>query len=164
MARVRERTTHDVKLPASQPFDLGTLQEGGPELEVVPGDKDFRKVAEDAEFMEEILDVRFLSSNNPNDPKLIESMAGTSSPDGKTGHKTTRLGFQRNKVYKVPRFIFEIFAHAKVSTLKQIQDPRNPMEMLNVTEHAFFYPFECVFDPSGKKGEAWREKVLNDPC
>ena len=164
MPRVKVGTTHDVKLPASQPFDMGVLAEGGPELEVVQGDKDIRKLSEDAAFMEEMIDIRFHSSNNTNDPKLVEVAVGTSSPDGKTGKKTTRLGFQRNKVYTVPRFVFEVLAHAKVSALKQIQDPRNPMEMLNVTEHSFFYPFECTRDPSGAKGEMWRERVLNDPC
>jgi hypothetical protein len=142
---------------------MDTLAQGGPEIEVVQGDKDFRKLAEDAAFMEEMIDIRFLSSGDQNAPKLIEGLAGTSSPDGKTGGKTTYMGFQRGTVYTVPRFMFEIFAHAKISTLRQVPDPRNPVEMLQVLEHAFAYPMECVRDPN-PKGAAWREKVLADPC
>ena len=158
-----ERTTHDVKQRPSAPFDMNTLVAGGPEIEVVQGDKDLQKLAADAAFMEELIDIRFLSSGDRNAPKLIEVGVGTSAPDGKTGGKHTRKGFERNKVYSIPRFMFEVLAHAKVSTLRQIPDPRNPMEMLNVVDHAFFYPFEVVHDPN-PKGEAWREKVLADPC
>jgi len=142
---------------------MDVLADGGPEIEVVDGDKDLQKLAEDAAFMEEMIDIRFLASGNVNDPKLVEVMAGTSSPDGKTGKKTTRMGFQRNKVYSVPRFVFEILAHAKISTLRQVANPNGSMEPLQVLEHSFFYPFECVNDPN-QKGEAWREARLNDPC
>ena len=161
--RRAERTTHDVRLKPSVPFDMSTLSQGGPDIEIADGDKDLRKLVEDAQFMEEMIDIRFLSSGNPNDPKLIETAVGTSSPDGKTGRKTTRLGFQRNKVYTVPRFVFEVLAHAKISNLRQIPDPRGGMEPLSVLEHSFFYPFECVRDPN-PKGEAWRQARLDDPC
>ena len=164
MPRV-EKTSHDVRLKPSAPFDMNVLSQGGPEIEVVDGDKDFRKLAEDAAFMEEPVVIRFHSSNNTNDPKLIEVAVGTSSPDGKTGKKTTRFGFMRGKPYVVPRFVVEVLAHAKVSTLRQIPDPQNPHnpEMLNVTEHSFFYPFEVLKDEN-PKGEMWREKVMADPC
>ena len=162
MARI-ERTSYDVNPKPSVPFDMDTLVQGGPEIEVVDGDKDFRALAEDAAFMEEMIDIRFLSSGDVNAPKLVEVGVGTSAPDGKTGGKNTRKGFQRNKVYSIPRFMFEVLAHAKITTLRQIENPRNPMEMLQVLEHSFSYPFECVRDPN-PKGEAWREKVLNDPC
>lgn len=158
-----QKTTYDVPQKASQPFDMGTLVQGGPEIEVIEGDKDFKKLSEDAAFMEEMIDIRFLSTGDINAPKLIEVGVGTAAADGKTGGKMTRKGFQRNKVYRVPRFMFEVLAHAKISTLRQVQDPRNPMEMMQILEHSFSYPFECVNDPN-PKGEAWREKVLNDPC
>ena len=161
MARIR--SSYDVQQKPSTPFNMDALVQGGPEIEVVKGDKDFRKVAEDAAFMEEMIDIRFLGTGDVNAPKMVEVGVGTSSPDGKSGGKNTRKGFVRGKVYTVPRFMFEVLAHAKVTTLKQIQDPHNPMELLNVTEHSFFYPFECVHD-ANPKGEAWREKVLADPC
>lgn len=159
----RTKTSYDVPQKPSVPFDMDALVQGGPDLEVVQGDKDYQKVAEDAAFMEEMIEIRFLGTGDVNAPKMVEVGVGTSAPDGKSGGKSTRRGFMRGKVYTVPRFMFEVLAHAKVSTLKQVQDPRNPMELLNVVEHSFFYPFECVNDPN-PKGEAWREKVLADPC
>lgn len=159
----RKQTTYDVDHKPSAPFDMDTLQDGGPEIEVVSDDKDIRKLTEDAAFMNEPIDIRFLGSGNPNDPKMVEVGIGTIGADGKTGGKMYRQGYVRNKVYTVPRFVFEVLAHAKVSTLKQIPDPRNPVESLNVLEHSFFYPMECVHD-ANPKGEAWRERVLNDPC
>lgn len=159
----RNQTSYDVQNKPSVPFDMESLADGGPDIEVVHADADFRKVAEDTAFMAEIIEIRLLGTGDPNAPKMVEVGVGTASADGKTGGKNIRMGFERGRIYRVPRTVFEVLAHAKVSTLKQIPDPRNPNELLNVTEHSFFYPFECVNDPN-PKGLAWREKVMNDPC
>ncbi len=163
MPRQQEHTTYDAKLKPTVPFDMDTLSQGGPDLEIVGQDADFRALAEDAAFMEEKVDIRFQSSGDPNAPRMIEVGVGTSAPDGKTGRKSTRMAFHRNQIYSVPRFIVEALAHAKISTLRQVQDPRNPMEMLNVVEHQFFYPFSVIRDENAK-GAMWLERVLADPC
>ncbi len=176
----RERTSYDAQPKARPPFNMDSLVQGGPDIEVVEADADLRKLYEDEKFMNEIVHVRFLSSGNANAPRMVElgaNLAGHTGPrrkptedfpDGRPGvaqggGRSVRRGYDYNKVYPIPRFLLEVVAHAKVTTLKQVQDPRNPMELLNVEEHSFYYPFECVRDDN-PKGRAWLEKCMNDPA
>jgi hypothetical protein len=151
------KSTHDVR-PAARPgFDLNALVEGGSDIEVIKPDRNFQKLVEDENFMYEELEVRFHETGDANAPKMVEVGVGIPGKD-------YRKGFLRGKIYKVPRFMVEVFAHAKVTSLEQKPGPSGrPEDIVNVEKHAFFYPFEVLHDPN-PKGRAWLEKVLADPA
>lgn len=174
----QERTTYDVPPQQSPAFDLNTLKSGGPDILVADRDTDLKQLVQDEAFMHEKIEMRFLDSGDPNATKAVEidvSTGGITGPMGPPtpehpegtpgvagrGGKRTKMVFARGKVYTVPRYVFEACAHAKITTLVQNEDPRNPREMVQTLRHSFNYPFECVYDPN-PKGAAWREMVLRD--
>lgn len=176
----QERTSFDVPPQQSQAFDLGTLKEGGPDILVADRDTDLKKLMSDEAFMHEMIKIRFLDSGDPNATKAVElkvATGGITGPMGAAtadypmgvpgkasrGGKVTQMVFARGVVYEVPRYVFEVAAHAKTSTLSQTSDPRAPMELVQTLKNSFQYGFECVYDPN-PKGQAWREMVLRDPA
>lgn len=174
MPRVREKTSHDVNPQAPPAFGVELLQQGGPEIVVAPAEADIRKLCEDEKFMHDLIQIRFIESADPNATKLVEleanigGITGKMGPDGEPGKpgrggQSQKRGFIRGKVYTVERYWWEIAAHAKISTLAQIPNPANPMELMQVNRNTFSYPFECVRDDN-PKGRAWREKVWADPA
>ena len=163
MARVHQASTEDVSPKAREPFDLTSLANGGPQIEVVSeGDKQI-PLYEDPAFLNETLVIRFMDTGDMNAPKMIELLVNTSGADGKSGGKSVRLAFSRGVEYKIPRYVFEVIAHAKTTTLQQVRKDNDPMNILHVERHSFFYPVEVLHDPN-PKGAAWREKVLSDPA
>lgn len=170
----RERTSYDAEVKPSVPFDIGSLQQGGPDIVVAPSEADIRKLCEDEAFMNEIIEIRFLESSDPNATKLVELEANTGGitgpmgPNGEPGlpgrgGRSEKKGFIRGKVYQVKRYWWEIAAHSKVTILAQVPNPYNPIELMQVNRHMFSYPFECIRDDN-PKGRAWRERVWNDPA
>lgn len=182
MARTKapERTTHDAYIKPKPAFDMDTLVHGGPDIEVVEADADFRKIAEDAAFMNELVQIRFLPSQDPNAPKLVELGVNTAGATGKmraptedypagkpgvaaTGGKSVKKGFERGRVYAIPRYLVEAAAHAKIQVLEQSSHPRNPYEIVQTLRDSFLYPFEVINDPN-PKGRAWLDRVMSDPA
>lgn len=163
MSRKQERTSYDAKPKARPAFNMDALVQGGPDIEVVEADGEFQKLAEDTKFMNETVYVRFLSTGNPNDPTMVELGVNTIGANGKSGGLSVRRGYERGRVYPMPRYLLEVAAHAKTTTLEQVPDPRNPVEKINVERHSFFYPFECVRDDN-PKGRMWLDRVMNDPA
>ena len=180
MPRLSKAASHDVDLKPSMPFDIGTLQGGGPQIEVAPPNVDLKAVIEDEKFMNELMEIRCLETSDHNAPKAVEitvQTGGITGPMTRDEHGNLRPGmpgpggkkvtyvFERGKKYTVPRFAFEALAHSKVTTLKQIPHPTNPNEMLQTNHNSFFYQFEVLRDSNNSpKAEAWREKVLLDPA
>lgn len=174
----QERTSFDVPPQTSPAFDLGVLQTGGPDIVVADRDTDLKELIADEAFMHEMIKIRFLDSGDPNATKAVElkvATGGITGPMGaptsdypmgvpgqaSRGGKNTQMVFARGVVYDVPRYVFEVAAHAKISTLRQTSDPRAPMELVQSLQNSFQYGFECVYDPN-PKGAAWREMVLRD--
>ena len=166
MARVAKEKrpvsdTYDVEPKARAPFDLSSLASGGPDIELVSGGhENHPRLWEDPAFLNETLEIMFIETGDPNAPKLVELLVATIGNDGKSGGKKVRLAFQRNIKYAIPRYIFEVIAHAKVTTLQKVDDPRDPMNVKYVERHSFYYPCQVLYDPN-KDGAAWREHVLN---
>ena len=150
--------TNQVRVQDRGGFNLDTVVQGGPEIQVINGGKDFQKLVEEEGFMHEKLSIRFHETADPNAPKLVEVGVGIEGRD-------VRRAFERGKIYNdVPRFLVEVLAHAKVTDLRQKQGPSGrPDDIVNVEKHAFYYPFEVLHDPN-PKGRAWLEKVLADPA
>lgn len=176
----REQTSYDAKPKTREAFDLESLVAGGPDITVTGVDKDLAKLMADEKFMNEIVHVRFIRNGDPNAPKMIEigvNVAGITGPmgpptqeypDGKPGvagrgKKSMRKGYQYGEVYPMPRYMLEAVAHAKVTTLKQVTDARDPMRTMHIEEHSFAYPVEVVRDDN-PKGRAWFDKVCQDPA
>lgn len=161
----RTTSTHDVNPKAREGFGLDDVVHGGTDIEVIQAGKDFQKLVDDESFMHETLEVRFHETGDANAPKIIEVGVGISPSDGsKKGGRDVRRGFLRGVIYKMPRYMVEVFAHAKVTSLTQQQGPSGrPDDIVNVEKHAFFYPFEVLSDPN-PRGRAWLEKVLKDPA
>lgn len=162
-AQPRTTSTHDVSPKARQGFDLDTLAKGGSDIEVIQPGKDFQQLVENEAFMHDLLEVRFHETGDPNAPKMIEVGVGIAGIDGSAG-KDVRKAYMRGQIYQIPRFVVEVLAHAKVTSLVQKQGPSGrPDDIVNVEKHAFYYPFEVIRDPN-PKGRAWLEKVLADPA
>lgn len=78
-------------------------------------------------------------------------------------NKTYRI--PRGRMVRVPRFVVEALAHAKQANFKtQRAAPGDPSHMMTKESTVFSFPFHVKHDPSGVKGEAWLNKVLNDPA
>ena len=180
MPKMTKAASHDVTLKPSAPFDLNSAAAGGPEIVVAPPNADFKSITQDAKFMHELVEIRCLETSDPNAPKAVEltvQTGGITGPMKKDeygnlqpgvagpGGKRHRYVFERGVKYTVPRFVFEALAHSKVTTLKQIPHPTNPMEMLQTQHNNFFYQFEMLRDSNpSPKAQAWKEKVLSDPA
>lgn len=163
MAKMKTEFSGDTDPQAREPFDMSSLMTGGPEIEAIPPEVDLKKIAEEEAFMNDILEIRFVNTGDENAPRVIEVGVNTASRDGTQGGKSVKMGFIPGVKYKVPRYVFEVIAHAKRTTLEQTRDPQDPMKIMHVERHAFFYPFECLADPN-PKGQAWRERVMNSPA
>lgn len=174
----KETNSYDAKPQVRPPFNMDALVQGGPEIEVVP-DAEFAAIAADEKFMNEILQVNFIATGNDNDTKLVELGCNTSGHTGppregkdgeilpgvaRGGGIAIKRGFIRGRIYPIPRYLLEVAAHSKITTMKQVPHPVNPNELLQVEETSFAYPFEVRHDPSGAVGRAWLNRVLSDPA
>ena len=162
-ARKPLNDTNDVHVKARPPMDLSAIMNGGGDIELVSEGDTTNDLYTDPAFLNETLEIMFIENGDPNAPKLVELLVNTVGNDGKTGGKSARLAFARNVKYAIPRYVFEVIAHAKVTTLQPTQDPRDPMNITYVEKHAFYYPCQVLHDPN-PKGAAWRELVLNQPA
>jgi hypothetical protein len=174
-----DRDSMEQPIPQSQrPFDTGLLAAGGPDIVVPPPGSDIKRLIEDEAFMNEELIVRIGSTGDPNAPKAVEICVSTGGvtgpmgpptnefPDGTPGRagrggKTYKNVFALDTDHKIPRFVFEILAHAKTTVLRQTPHPTDPTKTTHTNSHSFSYNFSCLHDPN-PKGQAWREKVLAD--
>ena len=180
MPRVSSQAAHDVSIPPSKKFSVQELAGGGPDIVVVPADAEIRKLCANEKFMNEIIKIRLHATGDINAPKAVElsiqtggitGAMGPATPEfpngtpGKAGRggKTVNYVFEYERVYPVPRFVYEALAHAKTTSLRQTPHPTRPMEMVQQNVHSFFYNFECVADPN-PKGQPWREFVLAQPA
>jgi hypothetical protein len=159
-------------------FDSSVLVSGGPDILVPPPGSDIKKLVEDEAFMNEMLRVRIGSTGDPNAPKAVEISVATGGitgpmgpptaeyPDGTPG-RAGRGGSEYKKVlgldqeYHMPRFVFEVLAHAKTLTLKQNTNNGDLSRTTHMNVCGFSYNFSCTHDPN-PNGQGWRERVLND--
>ena len=128
--------------------------------------------------MNELLTIVCRANGDPHAPKAVEIHVDTGGitgpmgaptaeyPDGVPGKagrggKGVNLVFAYDKHYIIPRFIYEVMAHSKTTTLRQMPHPTKPMELVQQNVNTFSYNFECIRDPN-PKGQEWREKVLAD--
>jgi hypothetical protein len=104
-------------------------------------------------FMEEEIVVVVADTTNPHDVAVPVVWN-----DGRAQY------FFRNSKSKVKRKYVEVLGRLKKTTFSQrlIKDGNGNDTYENVPHTALMYPFSVVYDPSGKKGNDWLEKLLKE--
>jgi hypothetical protein len=149
-------------------FNMDELVRGGSDIEVVTADKDLVRVMKEAAFFEEILKIRFHETTDENAPRLVELGVGISPMKGGKGGKDVRRGFERGKIYDVPRFMVEIGAHAKVSALARSRARAVARRHRQRDQALLLLPVRGAARPEPERarvaGEGPRGSGLTSPC
>ena len=121
-------------------------------IEPVSQAHDFKEIAAEESFMNEMLTIVVAASNNENDaPQVVVNCNGTNQV------------LIRGVPTKVRRKYVEILARAV--ELRYRQETRNPTQpdQISMTQsRALTYPFQVLEDPN-RKGPAWLLHILNEP-
>lgn len=124
-----------------------------PEIEPVSQSADFRKLAADEAFMNEVVTVHVHPSSNENEPPhVIVNCNGTNQP------------IIRGIPTKVKRKYVEILARMKETRYTQsTPNPAAPDEIKMTPRVGQVYPFE-VLEDQNPRGRAWLNHVLAEPA
>lgn len=135
------------------PIEGIEIHDDQPEVETVAASNDFKKLAADEKFMNELVTITVHSTTDENQaPHVIVNVNGTNQP------------IIRGIPTKVKRKYVEVLARMKET--KYTQHTPNPAAP-DVTEMrartGLAYPFELVEDKN-PKGRAWLQNVLAEPA
>lgn len=124
-----------------------------PVIETVSENVDFRTLASNEAFMNEIVTVLVHSSTNDNEaPHIIVNCNGTNQP------------IVRGMPTKMRRKYVEILARMKETRYNQITpNPAAPDVSQMQARHGLVYPFELLED-ANPRGRAWLTNVLAEPA
>lgn len=124
-----------------------------PAIETVSENVDFRTLASNEAFMNEIVTVLVHSSTNENEPPhIIVNCNGTNQP------------IVRGIPTKLRRKYVEILARMKETRYNQITpNPAAPDVTHMHARHGLVYPFELLEDVN-PRGRAWLTNVLAEPA
>lgn len=119
-------------------------------LDAIGADKDLSALAQEAAFMEELVEIEIHPSTSENDPShVILNVNGVNQPVFR-GHPT-----------KVRRKFVEVLARMKQTSYSQRPtdyiNPERSNEMIPRT--GLSYPFQVLSDPN-RKGNAWLRQIL----
>lgn len=124
-----------------------------PVIETVAESKDFRQLAADEAFMNEVVTVMVHSTTDENQaPHIIINCNGTNQP------------IVRGVPTKIRRKYLEILARMKETKYTQVTpNPAAPDVSELKARHGLAYPFELMDDPN-PRGRAWLTNVLAEPA
>lgn len=124
-----------------------------PIVETVSESKDFRQLAADEAFMNEMVTVLVHSTTDENQaPHVIVNCNGTNQP------------IIRGVPTKIRRKYVEILARMKETKYTQVTpNPAAPDVSHLQARHGLAYPFDLVDDPNAR-GRAWLNNVLAEPA
>jgi hypothetical protein len=124
-----------------------------PVVETVAESKDFRQLAADEAFMNEMVTVMVHSTTDENQaPHVIVNCNGMNQP------------IIRGYPTKVRRKYVEILARMKETKYSQrTPNPAAPDQSELVPRHGLAYPFDLVEDVN-PRGRAWLQNVLAEPA
>lgn len=130
-----------------------TVVDDAPIVETVSENVDFRTLASNEAFMNEIVTVLVHSSTNENEPPhIIVNCNGTNQP------------IVRGQPTRVRRKYIEILARMKETRYSQVTpNPAAPDVTQMNARHGLVYPFELVED-TNPRGRAWLSNVLAEPA
>ena len=136
---------------ATKPGNTPTLDIVEPTIDLLePGsERDLHSLAQDEQFMNEILTVTVHPVSDENAPPyVILNVNGVSQP------------IARGIEQKVKRKFVEVLARMKETKYTQIQNNvADPSDRSLIGRSGLCYPFEVVSDPN-RKGRAWLSKIL----
>ena len=129
------------------------IVDDAPIVETVSESRDFRQLAADEAFMNELVEVLVHSSTDENQsPHVILNCNGTNQP------------IMRGVPTKVRRKYVEILARMKETKYSQVtRNPAAPDQIDMIARHGLAYPFELVND-NNPRGRAWLQNVLAEPA
>lgn len=124
-----------------------------PVIETVSASKDFRQLAADEAFMNELVTVMVHSTTDENQaPHIIVNCNGVNQP------------IMRGIPTKIRRKYLEILARMKETKYTQVTpNPAAPDVSELRPRHGLAYPFEVV-DDENPRGRAWLQNVLAEPA
>lgn len=129
------------------------IVDDAPIIETVAESRDFRSLAADEAFMNEMVEVLVHSSTDENQaPHVIVNCNGTNQPIVR-GVPTT-----------IRRKYLEILARMKETKYSQVtRNPAAPDQIDMIARHGLAYPFELIND-ANPRGRAWLQNVLAEPA
>lgn len=129
------------------------IVDDAPIIETVAESRDFRALAADEAFMNEMVEVLVHSSTDENQaPHVIVNCNGTNQPIIR-GVPTT-----------IRRKYLEILARMKETKYSQVtRNPAAPDQIDMIARHGLAYPFELLSD-ANPRGRAWLQNVLAEPA
>lgn len=138
------------KIPAPQGIEI---VDDAPTIETVAESKDFRQLAADESFMNEMVTVLVHSTTDENQaPHVLVNCNGVNMP------------IMRGLPMQVKRKYVEILARMKETKYTQVtRNPSAPDQIDMVARHGLAYPFDVVED-SNPRGRAWLQNVLAEPA
>ncbi len=129
------------------------VRDDAPVIETVAETRDFRQLAADEAFMNEMVTVLVHSTTDENQaPHVIVNCNGTNQP------------IIRGVPTKVRRKYVEILARMKETKYTQVTpNPAAPDVSELRARHGLAYPFDLV-DDENPRGRAWLQNVLAEPA
>lgn len=124
-----------------------------PVIETVAETKDFRELAAEESFMNELVTVLVHSTTDENQPpQVIVNCNGMNQP------------IMRGYPTEVKRKYVEILARMKETKYSQFTpNPSEPDRIVMQARHGLSYPFDVVEDKN-PRGRAWLNNVLAEPA
>lgn len=137
----------------SEPVKGIEITDDAPVIETVAESKDFRQLAADEAFMNELVTVMIHSTTDENQaPHVIVNCNGTNQP------------IIRGVPTKIRRKYVEILARMKETKYTQVTpNPAAPDVSELRARHGLAYPFDLV-DDANPRGRAWLQNVLAEPA
>jgi hypothetical protein len=134
------------KRPAIEGVEFSDDQ---PVVETVAESTDFRSMAANEAFMNELVTILIHSSTDENQPpQVLVNVNGTNQP------------IIRGYPTKIKRKYVEVLARMKETRYNQVtRNPSAPDQVDMVARHGLVYPFDLVEDPN-PKGRGWLNNVL----
>jgi len=121
-------------------------------IEPVSASADFRQLAADEAFMNEIVTVRVHETTDENQPPhLIVNCNGMNQP------------IIRGQDTPIKRKYLEILARMKETKYTQVQHADAPDRLDLRARTALVYPFDLLADPN-PKGRAWLNHIIAEPA
>lgn len=129
------------------------IVDDAPIIETVAESRDFRALAADEAFMNEMVEVMVHSSTDENQaPHVIVNCNGTNQP------------IVRGVPTMIRRKYLEILARMKETKYSQVtRNPAAPDQIDMIARHGLAYPFELLSD-ANPRGRAWLQNVLAEPA
>jgi hypothetical protein len=129
------------------------IVDDAPVIETVAESRDFRSLAADESFMNEMVTVMVHSTTDENQsPQVVVNCNGTNSV------------IIRGYPTQVRRKYVEILARMKETKYSQrTLNPAAPDQIDMVARHGLSYPFDLVEDKN-PRGRAWLQNVLAEPA